>query len=737
MKMMSRLIIFVLMTVFFVMGISAQTNNVLVSGVPTTGQIAQGEAAQIFIFTAGAGSTASLGIASDTGFALTMILSDATGVILGQVQKPAGAANGVESRIENVPLANAGTYYVTVLITPAVVTEPSGTFVVTLTLTGGETITPVQTTPDVEATSVVAPTPEASATPDLQLPATNVSTPVDVSTFALTQVGLPNGINVSLTWNTQDDLNLQVRAPNGGTLFWDSRSTDDSGVFGADVNGLCEVLSTPPAIETASWRGGSLSAGRYEVLVYYRQACSDTPAPVDFTLDVNVNGTALAPVIGTLQPPANDVATVYIASFVINSDTTATISSGGLYTDTRVLPIGATEILTAPSIPLFFNSPTEGVIAGDQYYQTYTFSGEAGQLVNISMTKVVGNLDTLLLLFDNTGNIIADNDDINSPADTNSAMSVRLPSAGTYTVFASRYGKDVGGTEGTYSLLVADEAPDRAVNLNLPTGDIEVTLTWDTNADLQLLVRDPFGDSVYDDAESVRSGGLLTATGNRNCTPTLTPPPVYHIYWPQGTKDIGAYEVEIWYQSECGDTTPVNYNLYIVVGGELIFTETSQLRFNERYVTSFNINLDGTATPSLGGIIGGSETLPYQAELEAAVVMLGGNSFTGSITPDNKFDVYAFDGQVGDIVTVTMTASSPTLDTLVFLIDPNQIEIARNDDANADTRNSAISRVTLAATGRYYILATHFGAIYGGTTGAYTLALQIERPIPPTATPQP
>ncbi|MCU0481753.1 MAG: PPC domain-containing protein [Anaerolineae bacterium] len=548
-------------------------------------------------------------------------------------------------------------------------------------------------------------------------------------------MGLPNGINVSLTWNTQDDLNLQVRAPNGGTLFWDSRSTNDSGVFGADANGLCEVLSTPPVTETASWRGGSLSAGRYEVLVYYRQACNDAPVPVDFTVNVTVNGTALAPVTGSLQPPVNDIATVYISSFAINPDGSATISNGGLYTDTRVLPIGATEILTAPSIPLFFNSPTEGVIVGDQYYQTYTFSGEAGQLVNISMTRVVGNLDTLLLLFDNTGNIIADNDDVNSPSDTNSAMSVRLPSAGTYTVFASRYGKDVGGTEGTYTILVADEAPERAVNLDLPTGDIEVTLTWNTNADLQLLVRDPFGDSVYDDTPSVRSGGLLTATGNRNCSPTLAPPPVYHIYWPQGTRDIGAYEVEIWYQSECGDTTPVNYNLYIVVGGELIFTETSQIRFNERYVTSFNINLDGTATPSLGGIIGGSETLPYQAELGTAIVMLGGNSFTGSITPSNKFDVYAFDGQVGDVVTITMTASSPTLDTLVFLIDPNQVEIARNDDANADTRNSAINRVTLAATGRYYILATHYGAIYGGTTGAYTLALQIERPLPPT--PQP
>lgn len=732
MKTIVRFFILVPMMLILVIGVTAQS-NVLIPNTPTTGRINDGDAAQIFTFEALANSTASLSISSETGFALTMILSDATGVVLGQVQKAAGAASGVESLIENVPLTTAGTYYVTVLITPGVVTALGGEFVVTLTLVGGDSavIPPVQTTPEVETTATV----EAVATPDLSLPPTNTTAPVTPASFQVSQVALPSGITVNLTWNTQDDLNLQVRAPNGGTLFWDSRSTDDSGVFGADVNGLCEVLATPPATETASWQGGALSTGRYEVLVYYRFYCGDTPTPVDFTVDVNLNGTPLTPITGTLQAPSDGNVPVHIASFVVNSDGTGSTTPGGLYTDTRVLPIGVSDILRTPSTPLFFNSPAEGVIAGDQYYQTYTFTGTAGQLVNISMNRVLGNLDTLLILFDGAGTIIADNDDVDSPRDTNSAMSVRLPAAGTYTVFASRYGKDVGGTEGTYALLVAEEAPERALNLNLPTGDIEVTLTWNTNADLQLLVRDPFGDAVYDDAESVRSGGLLTATGNRNCATTLTPPPVYHIYWPSGTLDIGSYEIEVWYQSECGDTRPVSFELFVVVGGELIISEITNIRFNERYVTSFTASLDGTAVASLGGIIGGSETLPYQAELESAILMQSGNSFTASITPDNKFDVYAFDGLVGDVVTITLNASSPTLDPLLFLIDPNGIEIARNDDANADTRNSLISRVTLAANGRYYILATHFGAIYGGTVGPYNIALQIERPAPPPETP--
>ena len=51
----------------------------------------------------------------------------------------------------------------------------------------------------------------------------------------------------------------------------------------------------------------------------------------------------------------------------------------------------------------------------------------------------------------------------------------------------------------------------------LPAGSIEVKLTWPTNADIQLSVRDPFGETVYDDAATIRSGGVLASDGNRQC----------------------------------------------------------------------------------------------------------------------------------------------------------------------------------------------------------------------------
>jgi hypothetical protein len=536
-------------------------------------------------------------------------------------------------------------------------------------------------------------------------------------------------MEVNLRWNTNDDLNLQVRDPNGGTLFWGSRTTAESGSFGLDVNGLCEVINTPPNVETASWAGGSVPTGSYEILVYHRQVC-DTAASVSFTVDISVNGIALDPILGSIQPPTGDEANVFLSSFTLDSDGSASVGQSGPYTDTRVLPISTQQILEAPATPLTLGTPTEGVITNDQYFQAFTFDGQAGQSVTVSMTAERGNLDTLLLVLDSAGNIVGDNDDVDVAVNTNSATTISLPTTDTYTIFASRYGKDVGGTEGVFNIQFAgSNLPEQVLNRNLPSGDIEITLVWEGTADLQLLVRDPYGDPVFDDKRRVASGGELVETGNINCVQSLTQPPLYYIYWPTNTIRISSYEVEVWYQSDCGIPGSVDFQMYIVVQGQLVFTDTVTIDFNERYVTSFNIDQNFVATPSSAGIIqtsGGSITLPYQQDMASAISMSSGDVFTGSINADNKDDIFVFDGQIGDVVTIQMNATSQSLDTLLYLVDPSGSEIAFNDDSG-DSTNSALSNITLTQNGQYIILATHFATIYGGTTGGYNVSLRVDR----------
>ena len=99
----------------------------------------------------------------------------------------------------------------------------------------------------------------------------------------------------------------------------------------------------------------------------------------------------------------------------------------------------------------------------------------------------------------------------------------------------------------------------------------EIALSWNNGADLQLLVRDPAGNSVFDDTPQVPSGGRLAAAGNVNCSVTQVSP-VSYIYWPEGTLTPGLYEVEVWHQNSCNDITPVSFALNVLVNGAPAFT---------------------------------------------------------------------------------------------------------------------------------------------------------------------
>ena len=272
--------------------------------------------------------------------------------------------------------------------------------------------------------------------------------------------------------------------------------------------------------------------------------------------------------------------------------------------------------------------------------------------------------------------------------------------------------------------------PHHVADLNLPPGDIEVFLTWATNHDLQLLVRDPVGQSVYDDEPAVTSGGLLASQGNVNCT-VSEGDAVSYIYWPLGLARPGTYETEVWFQNSCDDTNIVEFSLTIVVNDEVVAVERRIPSIGDRFVISFTIGSDGTANAGPGGFISAG-IAPLDLVNEIASPIQSGTPVNASITQDNAFDVYAFSGQANQTVTIFMQTTSQTLDTSIYLVDQNGILLTSNDDADenlitgADQRptDSLISNFTLPATGEYRIIATRFGTVFGGTVGTYRLTLQ-------------
>lgn len=665
--------------------LAAQAGNTLRPNVAQPGALDAGVAAQAFVWEVLNVPQFTIQAETGSGAILGLIVTDEAGTVLG---------------------TNTGVNRASL---PGLVAE-AGTVITATVFNAGPALT--EETPFYITLSVPAVQPVPTTAPDVNAEATEAA----ATSVQASQVVLNQGMSVTLSWPSTDDFDLEVRDPIGGSLYWESPTVTSGGRMSANANQQC-VNTTTNASETATWPAGGVPVGSYEVLVYFQSSCNDG-ASASFQVDVNVDGVALDPVTATVAPGQ-----VYVFAYEISADGTAQLATTGSIVNVNDLPVPSSQILAA-AVPIAIGDTVTGFLDNTTFYQSYSFEAAANVLYTIAVEATSGSLDTLVQVLDSDGRLVRVNDD-RAVGETNSTLSgVLLPSAGTYTIVVTRYGKGSGGTVGDYvmTLSEADSGLPADFTANLTPGSLQILLVWNTPADLQLLVRDPGGDAVFDDVPQIASGGRLGAQGNVQCR-TSEGAPYSYVYWPSETQPrAGSYEVEVWYQSPCGTAQPTTFNLYVLYQGEQVFATTEQLLPNERYLTSFTINADGTASSSAAGVIRGVQDIPYQAELDSAIPIAPGQTVTGSITPDNKFDLFTFTGTAGDVINIAMNATQGSLDPTLYVIGPDGAQVAQNDDAVAgENTNSLIANLTLPADGTYIIIATHFGGPYGGTTGAYSL----------------
>ena len=673
-------------------------DRVLAAGSVLSGALGIDASAAAYVFDAPANSTASLTLDNVTGAELSLNVSDFNGNTIGQAST--GGEAGSSAQVET-QISSGGRYFAFVYFSPGSAAGDA-TFDLAFNLAAVE---PADET-------VVA----AAAIPD--------------------QLLLGAGIEVRLSWTGAADLNLEVRDPTGQTLFWNSRTTDNGGGFGFDANGVCAVISESPE-ESAIWQPGFLPTGSYEIIVYYEQACDPLTATVPFSVDVVVDGVPSGTIAETLAPGVLGQQNIYVARFEVGGEGAATVVPGGVYPPSSVTRLPSSfDIARQIATPIARDVAVAGEITNAQPFIAYAFEGVANELITVEMLATGGSLDTLLQIVDPAGNVIDVNDDAVLGETTNSLISdARLLSSGRYIIVASRYAKEAGGTVGPFQLTLSGptgQAAPQASTLNLPQGDIEVSLFWSTGADLQLLVRDPAGESVFDDNPLATSGGILQEVGNVDCVPAAGGAPVSYVYWPEGFLRPGTYEVEVWYQNPCAEfPPPVNFTLQIEVDDVVIARLRQLPQPDQRLVTNFTVQPSGFAIAGEAGFIdAGSGTLDYQAAALEAPAIESGTSVTGTISPSNTFDVYQFDGIAGETVTLSMTAVTLALDTNLYLIGPSGRELIANDDGDpvalgltGRKTDSQISGYVLPENGPYTIIATRYGNQYGGTIGVYELSL--------------
>ncbi|MBN1965425.1 MAG: PPC domain-containing protein [Anaerolineae bacterium] len=660
----------------------------LIVGTPVTAELDATTFAQTYWFEGLAGQEVTLfASTADEGLALAMLLTDAGGAPLAQDADPETPS---AASVAAFLLPVEGRYYVTVMRLSGAEGDGAGTFTLTFVIAGQGQVEPTEAAPTTE--------PVATAGPSL--------------------VTLDAGIQVSASWNSTADLDLEVRDPFGNSIYWEN-PTAENAIFDRNINANCEFTTADNPTERVNWTPGASPVGSYEIIVYYVQGCDNT-APANVTLNVTVNGVALPPVSGAVLAGQE-----FLSSFKVEASAEASAGLSGV--NPGLTLANASSFLTGQT-PLSSEAGVTGAISADSVYQSFSFTGTTGQLVTLRMDATSGNLDPLLFLVDPNGIVVASSDDAATGDTINSEISNwTLVSDGLYTVVATRYGLDYGGTEGEFVLTLSGgstEVPAALAALNLPQGSIEVSLLWNTNADLQLLVRDPSGASIYDDVpSSANTGGQLAEDGNVNCAATTTTP-VSYIYWPADRLPPGTYEVEVWYQSNCGDTTPVTFTLTVRINDQVVVNATAQPAPDQVYLTTFSVDVNGGTSAGAGGFIGGSSVLDVGQALLGAIPVEYGDIVSGTINQSSRFVVYTFEGAAGDQVRIGMDTLAGTLDTTLYLLSPDGAELAANDDAVVnETTNSLISSVTLPSDGTYIIIATHYGLLYGGTSGTYNLTL--------------
>ena len=125
-----------------------------------------------------------------------------------------------------------------------------------------------------------------------------------------------------------------------------------------------------------------------------------------------------------------------------------------------------------------------------------------------------------------------------------------------------------GGAIGTY-----DEAPIEVVQVG--TGEVQVSISWDSPTDVDLHVVDPDGDEIYYGSRTTDEGGELDLDSNAGCS--MDEKRNENITWPEGSAKHGTYIVRVDYWSACSFTGTTNYVVTVRREGHAPQTYTGTL----------------------------------------------------------------------------------------------------------------------------------------------------------------
>ena len=134
-------------------------------------------------------------------------------------------------------------------------------------------------------------------------------------------------------------------------------------------------------------------------------------------------------------------------------------------------------------------------------------------------------------------------------------------------------------TTTTTTTTTTTVAPATTTTVVLGTGDVQATLRWTGDADLDLHVIDPDGVEIFFENAQSPSGGTLDV----DMVPDVcgsSPNNVENVFWPEGGSIPGVYQAFVYhYDNACSATSA--YELELRIDGEVVASDSGNLAVGE------------------------------------------------------------------------------------------------------------------------------------------------------------
>ncbi len=464
---------------------------------------------------------------------------------------------------------------------------------------------------------------------------------------------------------------------------------------GAEGAGLAYGTANTGSITNSAPRSAYyFEAQRGEVIAITLTVTSGDLDPVLLVLDdagavlasLDDSGGSRVPQVASLVIPRSGRYFVIVARFGYALGTTT-----GAY-ELRIERVG---VSSASGSALRYGDQVINRISDMQPQLYYTFSARRGDIINLHMRRVSGDLDSYLQVVDDRSFVLADNDDLIGalvPLDAGIEGLV-IEKDGTYVVIASRYGQAAGISAGSF-VLTLEEARDSGLGNTPQTA-------------FPLLLGDAVDGTITGD--QAKRYYRFQASANDLITVRMT-------------RSGGSLDSFV---------TITDANLVVLAsdddggGGQNARIDQFQVPADGVYYIVAS-RFEGDSAPTAGGYRLELQSLgsAFDGVPEGVARIAYGVTVTGSVSDDAPETRYAFRGSAGDVITVTMNRGDGDLDPVVSLLDASLNLLVRDDD-NGSGQNARIERFTLPASGVYYVRAGRYDGADGSahTSGSFILVL--------------